>query len=110
LSDLCVYGEKLKETYEDLSIAGVPAEIRTEHFPNVSVELHYYVSSLGYRLLSRRVTSGTSARILSKPSTSNRNEYQKKKIMFLGTKARPVRKADNIKAIYDPADRSGRSV
>jgi hypothetical protein len=31
-------------------------------------------------------------------SASNRNEYQKQKIMFLGSRARPVRKADNLTA------------
>jgi hypothetical protein len=35
-------------------------------------------------------------------SASNRNEYQKQKIMFLGSKARPVRKADNLTAICEP--------
>jgi hypothetical protein len=34
-------------------------------------------------------------------SASNRNEYRKKK-MFLGSKVRPVRGADNITAIYEP--------
>jgi hypothetical protein len=34
-------------------------------------------------------------------SASNRNEYQKQKIMFLGSKARPVRRADNLTAICE---------
>jgi hypothetical protein len=34
-------------------------------------------------------------------STSNRNEYQKQKITFLGSKARQVRKADNLAAICE---------
>jgi hypothetical protein len=36
-------------------------------------------------------------------SASNRNEYQELiKIIFLGGKARPARKADNLTAIYEP--------
>jgi hypothetical protein len=35
-------------------------------------------------------------------SASNRNEYRFKKIMFLGSKVRPVRWADNLTAIYEP--------
>jgi hypothetical protein len=36
-------------------------------------------------------------------STSNRNEYQKqKKIMFLGSRARTVRRADNLTVIREP--------
>jgi hypothetical protein len=35
-------------------------------------------------------------------SASNRNEHQKQKIMFLGSKARPVRKTDNLTAICEP--------
>jgi hypothetical protein len=35
-------------------------------------------------------------------SASNRNEYQKIKIKFLGNRARPVRKADNLTAICEP--------
>jgi hypothetical protein len=37
-------------------------------------------------------------------SASNRNEYRKhlKKKMFLGSKVRPVRGADNLTAIYEP--------
>jgi hypothetical protein len=36
-------------------------------------------------------------------SASNRNEYQKTKIiMFLGSKVRLVRRADNLTAIYEP--------
>jgi hypothetical protein len=36
-------------------------------------------------------------------SASKRNEYQKqKKIMFLGSRALPVRRADNFTAIYEP--------
>jgi hypothetical protein len=35
-------------------------------------------------------------------SASNRNEYQKKKIMFLGIRAWSVRKADKLTAIYEP--------
>jgi hypothetical protein len=36
-------------------------------------------------------------------SASNRNEYQKhKNIMFLGSRARPVRKAGNLSAICEP--------
>jgi hypothetical protein len=35
-------------------------------------------------------------------SASNRIEYQKQKIMFLGSRARPVRKADNLTAICEP--------
>jgi hypothetical protein len=35
-------------------------------------------------------------------SASNRNEYQKHKIRFLGSKVRPVRKADNLIAICEP--------
>jgi hypothetical protein len=31
----------------------------------------------------------------------NRNEYQKKIIMFLGSRARPVRRADNL-TVYEP--------
>jgi hypothetical protein len=33
--------------------------------------------------------------------TSNRNKYQKQKIMFPGSRARPVRRADNITAICE---------
>jgi hypothetical protein len=35
-------------------------------------------------------------------SAANRNEYQKQKIMFLGRRVRPVRKADNLTAICEP--------
>jgi hypothetical protein len=35
-------------------------------------------------------------------SASNRNEYQKQKIMFLASRARPVRKADKLAAIREP--------
>jgi hypothetical protein len=35
-------------------------------------------------------------------SASNRNEYQKQKIMFPGSRVRPVRKADNFAAICEP--------
>jgi hypothetical protein len=36
-------------------------------------------------------------------SASNRNEYQKQKIiMLLGSKVRPVRRADNLTAICEP--------
>jgi hypothetical protein len=35
-------------------------------------------------------------------SASNRNEYQEKKIMFLGSKVRPAREADNLTAICEP--------
>jgi hypothetical protein len=37
-------------------------------------------------------------------SAYNRNEYRKhkKKVMFLGSRARPVRGADNLTAIYEP--------
>jgi hypothetical protein len=36
-------------------------------------------------------------------SASNRNEYRKHwKKMFLGSKVRPVREADNLTAIYEP--------
>jgi hypothetical protein len=35
-------------------------------------------------------------------SASNRNEYRKQKKMFLGSRARPVREADNFTAIYEP--------
>jgi hypothetical protein len=35
-------------------------------------------------------------------SASNRNEYQKQKIMFLGNRVRPVRRADNLTAISEP--------
>jgi hypothetical protein len=35
-------------------------------------------------------------------STSNRNEYQKQKIMFLGSRARPVHSADNLTAVCEP--------
>jgi hypothetical protein len=38
-------------------------------------------------------------------SASNRTEYQKQKIMFLGIKARPVRTADNLTAICEPYPR-----
>jgi hypothetical protein len=35
-------------------------------------------------------------------SSSNRNEYQKQKIIFLPSRARPVHKVDNITAICEP--------
>jgi hypothetical protein len=35
-------------------------------------------------------------------SASNRNEYQKQKIMFLGSKARPVRRGDKFTATRKP--------
>jgi hypothetical protein len=35
-------------------------------------------------------------------SASNRNEYQKHKIMFLGSKVGRVRRADSLTAIYEP--------
>jgi hypothetical protein len=34
--------------------------------------------------------------------TSNRNGYQKQKKMFLGSKVRPVRRANNLTAICEP--------
>jgi hypothetical protein len=37
-------------------------------------------------------------------SASNRNEYNMQKIMFLGSRARPVRRTDNITAICEPID------
>jgi hypothetical protein len=33
---------------------------------------------------------------------SNRNEYQKQKKMFLGSRAQPVRVADNLTTICEP--------
>jgi hypothetical protein len=33
---------------------------------------------------------------------SNRNEYQSRKIMFLGSRARPVLRVDNLTAICEP--------
>jgi hypothetical protein len=35
-------------------------------------------------------------------ATSNKNEYQKQKIMFLGGIARPVLRADNLTTICEP--------
>jgi hypothetical protein len=35
-------------------------------------------------------------------SASNRNAHQKQKTMFLGSRARPVREADNLTAICEP--------
>jgi hypothetical protein len=35
-------------------------------------------------------------------SASKRNEYQKQKNNVLGSRARPVRGADNLTAIYEP--------
>jgi hypothetical protein len=35
-------------------------------------------------------------------SASDRNEYQKQKIMFLGSRARPVHQADNLTTICEP--------
>jgi hypothetical protein len=35
-------------------------------------------------------------------SAYNRNEYQKQKELFLESRARPVRKADNLTAIREP--------
>jgi hypothetical protein len=35
-------------------------------------------------------------------SASNINEYQKQKIMFLESRARPVRRADNLTAVCEP--------
>jgi hypothetical protein len=35
-------------------------------------------------------------------STSNKNEYQRQKNNFLGSRARPVRRADNLTAICEP--------
>jgi hypothetical protein len=35
-------------------------------------------------------------------SACNRNAYQKQEKMFLGSRARPARKADNLSAIYKP--------
>jgi hypothetical protein len=35
-------------------------------------------------------------------SDSNRNEYQKKKNTFPGSRVRPVLKADNLTAIFEP--------
>jgi hypothetical protein len=34
-------------------------------------------------------------------SVSNRNEYQKQKLMFLGSRARPMRKAHKLTAISE---------
>jgi hypothetical protein len=36
-------------------------------------------------------------------STSNRNEYQTQKIMFLGSRAQQVCRADDLTAICEPA-------
>jgi hypothetical protein len=36
-------------------------------------------------------------------SASGRNEYQKQKLMILESKVRPVRRADNLAAICEPA-------
>jgi hypothetical protein len=33
---------------------------------------------------------------------SNRNEYQKQQIMFLGCRTRPMRSADNLTAVCEP--------
>jgi hypothetical protein len=35
-------------------------------------------------------------------SASNRNQYQKKKNMFLGSRVRQALKPDNLTAIYEP--------
>jgi hypothetical protein len=35
-------------------------------------------------------------------SASYRNEYQKQKIMFLGSRTRSARRADNLTAICEP--------
>jgi hypothetical protein len=35
-------------------------------------------------------------------TVSIRNEYKKQQKVFLGSRARPVRKADNLTAIYEP--------
>jgi hypothetical protein len=35
-------------------------------------------------------------------SASNRNEYQKQKKIFLGNRARPVLRADNLTVICEP--------
>jgi hypothetical protein len=35
-------------------------------------------------------------------SASKRNEYQRQKIMFLRSRARPVRRVDNLAAICEP--------
>jgi hypothetical protein len=35
-------------------------------------------------------------------SASNRDEYQNRKIMLLGSRARPVRRADNLAVICEP--------
>jgi hypothetical protein len=35
-------------------------------------------------------------------SASRRDEYQKQKIIFLGSRALPVRKADNLTTIREP--------
>jgi hypothetical protein len=35
-------------------------------------------------------------------SASSKNEYQKQKIVFLGSKVRPVRIADNLTTIHKP--------
>jgi hypothetical protein len=37
-------------------------------------------------------------------SASNRNEYQKQEIMFLGSRARPGDRAKNLTAICEPTD------
>jgi hypothetical protein len=42
-------------------------------------------------------------------SASNINEYQKKKIIFVGSTARPVFRADNLTAIYEPITYTARS-
>jgi hypothetical protein len=35
-------------------------------------------------------------------TASNRNEYGNRKVMFLGSRARAVRRADNLTAICEP--------
>jgi hypothetical protein len=36
-------------------------------------------------------------------SASNRNEYQKQKNNVSGSRARPVRRADNLTAVFEPS-------
>jgi hypothetical protein len=82
--------------------------IETEARGNVVVKaLHHEQKSRGFQTnwgelivsISRVLPAAGGPGVYS---ATNRNEYQKQKVMFLESRARPVRKADNLTTIFEP--------
>jgi hypothetical protein len=74
------------------------SEVLPDHMPGQSIlQMIYYLSDFKNRYnIIFPAALGPGAY-----SASNRNEYQKQNIMFLGSKLRRVRRADNLTAIYE---------